>query len=610
MNFINYQLKVQDVASHQIEVTLDFMPSKNTHQLSMPAWIPGSYMIRDFAKHIMTITARDATGPLALQQTDKQCWQLPCRQQPVTVSYRVYAYDMSVRAAYVDDELAVLNPASLCLAVSNLTSLPHQLTLPKPDDAAAVNWRVATALTPINGTQALEFGTYQAPDYASLIDSPVLTGIFTLQQFNVDDIPHYLLVTGDNLADLPRFAGDLQQICQQQLKVFGSLPADLDQYWFLLWVTEQGYGGLEHKFSTLLLCNRYDLPAINLLQPDDNYQQLLALCSHEYFHTWWVKRLMPTEFQPYKLNAEQYSRQLWLYEGFTSYFDDLALVQSGLISPQRYLTTLEKMISRVNRSPSDSLQSLADSSFNAWTKFYKQDENALNAVVSYYAKGALLALCLEAELQLQASSLQQVCQYMYQQYSGSGTDEQSLFDSLQALGFNELAVKARNWVFQSTPLPLLTAASQLGLTLSFRPAVDHSDLGGPVSDNNSTALPASLAADFQEQRGLLTVTQVINDGAAHQAGLMVGDQLLALAGRKVAEKTLPQLLQRLKPGSVQPLTIYRKDRLLTLQLPIQVDAPKIACLQLTNPDSVSSWLRQPVISQPVATEDPAAPATS
>jgi predicted metalloprotease with PDZ domain len=566
-------------------------------------------MIRDFAKHIVTISAWDEDGPLDLQQADKQSWNLTCRKLPVSISYVVYAYDLSVRAAYVDDEVAVLNPAALCLGVSYLTHLPHQINLFKPTVSLANEWRVATALTPVNGTRMLDFGTYQAPNYAGLIDSPILAGIFSLQQFTINDIPHYLVVTGDNLTDLARFSNDLKQICQQQLQVFEGLPPDLDQYWFLLWVTEQGYGGLEHKFSTLLLCNRYDLPAVNLTEPDDNYQQLLALCSHEYFHTWWVKRLKPAEFIPYNLATEQYSNQLWLYEGFTSYFDDLALVKSGLISPERYLKQLEKTISRVSRSPSDNVQSLTNSSFNAWTKFYKQDENAINAVVSYYAKGAILAFCLEGALQEQGRSLQQVCQHMYQHYLATGTNEQSLFNSLSAMGFPELALASQNWTNQNKALPVEHAASQLGLCLKFREAADSGDLGG--SDNKPNhVLPAYLAATVKNQQSLITVTQVINDGAAHQAGLMVGDQLLALAGRKITEHSLPQLLKRLTVGTLQPLTIFRKDRLLTLQLPLQVAAANIADLQFTDSAKASNWLQQNITLASIATLDPTAPATN
>lgn len=607
MNLVSYQLKILSIASHRVEVTLTFMPDQPVHQLSMPAWIPGSYMIRDFAKHLLTISASDISGPLMVQQLDKQSWQLTCRDNPVTVVYQVYAFDLSVRAAYLDDEIAVLNPAALCLAVSGLDASPQQLVVPPPEAAAIANWRLATALTPVDDTAVLGFGTYQAADYASLIDSPLLAGVFNIEQFQVNDVPHYLVVTGENLTDLPQFAQDLQQICQQQCDVFGTLPADLNQYWFLLWVTEQGFGGLEHKFSTLLLCNRYDLPGPNSSEPDDNYQQLLALCSHEYFHTWWVKRLMPAEFKPYQLAAEHYTRQLWLYEGFTSYFDDLALVKSGLISPERYLTTLEKTISRVTRSPSDNLQSLVASSFNAWTKFYKQDENAINAVVSYYAKGALLAFCLEGALRQQGSSLQQLCQYMYQHYLETGTDENSLFASLTALGFATLADTARDWVSQSNPLPLQQAASQLGLELRFRPATDHNDLCGPANQN---CLPAYLAAAVKVQQGLVTITQVIEGGAAHQAGVMAGDQLLALAGWKITEQSLPQLLQRLPSATEQVLTIYRKDRLLTLQLPITVAPAKIACLQFTDSDKASTWLQQEVTLQTAAIVDQAAPVTS
>ncbi|GAB59146.1 peptidase M61 [Rheinheimera nanhaiensis E407-8] len=393
------------------------------------------------------------------------------------------------------------------------------------------------------------------------------------------------MVSGDNRTNLARFSDDLASICQQQKAVFGALPDDLKQYWFLLWVTEDGYGGLEHKDSTLLLCSRFDLPAPGATEIDDNYQNLLALCSHEYFHTWWVKRLKPACFHPYQLSAEQYTSQLWLYEGFTSYFDDLALVKAGLIPAERYINSLEKTISRVSRNPSDSAQSLLDSSFTAWTKFYKQDENAPNAVVSYYVKGALLALCLEAQLRANGSSLQQLVRQLWQHYLSSGTADNAVALSLTQLGFTELAAVLTQWLAQAAPLPLQQTLPALGLELVYRP-MQHMDDNGGNSHNDSIF----IGAQTKVVNGLLQLSQVYQGGNAHNAGLMAGDQLLAIDGIKVSADNLSKLLSRYSLGSQLQVHFYRKDRLLMASLPLNTATQQVAVLTVKDERLCKAWL--------------------
>ncbi|MEH8017810.1 PDZ domain-containing protein [Rheinheimera muenzenbergensis] len=585
-----YQIDIADIAGHIIEISLHFTPTEKQHSLTLPAWIPGSYMIRDFARNITSISAGDSEGALQLQQTDKQSWQLSCRQHRVTVRYRVYAYDLSVRAAYVDDEIAILNPACLCLAVSGLQQHLHKLELIKPSSGNYQHWRLATSLTPAADTAWLDFGGYSAKNYAELIDAPVLAGVFSLSEFSIDAIPHYLVISGDNQTDQARFTADLSRICQTQKQLFGGLPTDLTRYWFLLWISEDGYGGLEHKDATLLLSNRKALPlpahsAGTVTEINEHYQDLLALCSHEYFHTWWVKRLKPQCFASYQLNTEQYTPQLWLYEGFTSYYDDLALVRSGLISQQRYITTLEKLISRVTRNPSNDKQSLTDSSFNAWTKFYKQDENAPNAVVSYYAKGALLALCLHSELAAAGSSLDNVVAQLWQSYLPGGTPDNALQLTLQNMGFAELAAQCDNWLHNAQALPLPSALSKLGLHLSFRPMQHSDDLGGEV-----TTEVAFIGIQSKWHNGLLQVTQVYHGSSAHQAGIMVADQLLALDGRKITASTWPELLQRHPLNSTVQLSLFRKDRLLQTSITLAVATQQVAVLTVTDPGLCQQWL--------------------
>lgn len=586
MNSVRYQLDIIDIAAHLVSVTLSFEPTDETHLLTLPAWIPGSYMIRDFARNIVSIEASDSSGILNLMQQDKQSWQLCCNNERVTVVYQLYAYDLSVRAAYIDDEVAILNPACLCLAVSGQQEFPHQLHVTKPQANAAVDWRLATGLHRSSDTEFLGFGCYTAQSYQQLIDGPVLLGRFDWRQFTINGITHYLVVTGDNQTDLTRFAEDLQRICQQQLAVFGALPDDLSSYWFLLWVTEDGYGGLEHLNSTLLLCSRFDLPVPHLPTINDSYQNLLALCSHEYFHTWWVKRLKPVAFQQYTLSNEQYTRQLWLYEGFTSYFDDLALVKSGLIDDKTYVKTLEKVISRVTRNPSDNAQSLTDSSFNAWTKFYKQDENAVNAIASYYAKGSLLALCLDAALRQRGSTLQYVVSALWQRYLASGTPDDALMQLLNELGFSDLAAKCQRWLDDAAPLPLAEYLPALGLELTLRPMQYADDLGGDTDNTNQLFIGALT----KQQQGLLQLTHVYHNDAAHQAGLMVGDILLALDGRRITSTNFTQLLQRYASDSTVKIDFFRKDRLLQCSLTLQRSNREVAVLRISDQSLCSNWL--------------------
>ncbi|SEA19301.1 M61 family metallopeptidase [Alkalimonas amylolytica] len=583
---IQYQLRCVDIAAHLIEMELTIQPQGTEPlRLQLPAWIPGSYMIRDFARNLIWLTASDKDGALEVLKTDKQSWQVHHRGQAVRVHYQLYAYDRSVRAAYLDDEVAILNPACLCLAVAGMEELPHQLQVDAPTDPTTSDWRLATALPPAADTTFLGFGTYVASDYQHLIDSPLLAGHFQLTEFHIDAVPHYLVVSGRNLSDQQRFTADLTTICQQQKAIFGSLPADLTNYWFLTWVTDSGFGGLEHNDSTLLLCSRFDLPAAGQQQINEGYQTLLSLCSHEYLHTWWVKRLKPAEFHPYQLAQEHYSRQLWIYEGFTSYLDDLALYSSGLQSAADYLLALEKTISRVTRNPSDGVQSLEDSSFDAWTKFYKQDENAVNAIASYYAKGALVALALDAALTAHGRSLPQLMQQLWQDYLTSGTPNGAIASVLKSWQLPELASQLTNWVQQPKPIPLADHLPALGLALNWRAPLKPDDLSGPAASNGN----AWLGAQYLSTEQGIKLTAVYDQGPAHQAGLMVGDELLAVEGFRLNSNSVTELLLRLPKQKALSLHLFRRDRLLERTLELTAPPATVAQLTIVDESAWSAW---------------------
>ncbi|TXH98575.1 MAG: M61 family peptidase [Rheinheimera sp.] len=579
MNEVRYQLELADLAGHYLDVQLELMPQDDAVVLfTLPAWIPGSYMIRDFARHLLDIRAQDQTGPLILQQTDKQSWQLQHQGLPVTVRYRLYAFDLSVRANYLSADIAVINPAACCLQVVGQQHLPHLVEVRRGQ--APQHWQLATGLPRAAETSPLQFGFYRAANYAQLIDCPLLAGKLDVASFVIDNVPHHLVLAGAVATDVQRIAADLLPLCQAQKQVFGALPADLDEYWFLTWVVDQGYGGLEHRNSTLLLCNRFDLPNPRLpAEYSEDYQNFLALCSHEYFHTWWVKRARPTPYLDYQLQAEQYSTQLWLYEGFTSYYDDLSLLRTGILTLEQYLTGLAKTISRLQRAPANLRQSLADSSFNAWTRFYRQDENAVNAVVSYYAKGALLAFCLDAELQQQNLGLDGLMQLCWQQYGQgeTGSGEDTFFRLLlQYSQSDALVKKVRLWVEEVAALPLAEAASALGLELNWRQPEHHQDQSG----DKALALPSMEPGFHYEVKpeGLL-LTAVRNGTAAHRAGFSAGDVLIAVGQLKATEQTLRQMLLRAVPGDVLCCHLFRQQRLVQLNLLLEAAPETVAVLK-------------------------------
>ncbi len=588
MTPLAYQLRIADITAHLVAVELRFTPQTNESlRLSLPAWIPGSYMIRDFAKHLHRIEAFDATGALALQQLDKQSWQLQHNQQALTVRYQVYAFDLSVRGCYLDDQLAILNPAALCLAVQGMENRPIRVEVEVPQ---CLDWQIATGLQRASAPHPLQLGIYLATDYQQLIDTPLMLGQLDIAEFDVCGVPHYVAVAGHEQIDLQRFKTDLQRICVQQQQVFGALPADLNQYWFLCWVTDAGYGGLEHHNSTLLLMTHQDLP--NAERPDEStadYQNLLGLCSHEYFHTWWVKRAKPELFLPYQLQSEQYTSQLWLYEGFTSYYDDLALVRAGLLTQEQYFAALEKTINRVQLSPSEQVQSVADSSFNAWTKYYKQDENAVNAVVSYYTKGSLIALCLDALLRSKGKTLDALMQLAWRSYGepAVGSSEQYFIQLCADYAGEDIASQLDSWVHATSALPLTQVLPCLGVTTAKRQQEHTKDLSG----SKAPSYPArAFGAPFTSTAEGLKITHVPLNSVAYKAGLMAQDQLIAINGVKATEQNFWRQLNQSRIGSVLSLHVFRKQRLVQLSMPVELAGENLTFLQQVDELKVSDWL--------------------
>ena len=379
---IFYTIVPRDLAGHLFNVTLTVAnPDPDGQTFALPAWIPGSYMIREFARNIVRIRAERAGAAVALTKLDKHTWRAAPGAGALTLHYEVYAWDLSVRAAHLDQTHGFFNGTSVFLRVVGQEATAHQVDIQRPGDAAARTWRVATSMQEA-GAKRYGFGTYGAANYDELIDHPVEMGNFELATFEAHGIPHDIVITGrvPNL-DMARLQADLKAICETQIAFFEPLTkrAPLERYVFMTMAVGDGYGGLEHRASTALICARADLPTTANQkpgEPGEGYLQFLGLCSHEYFHTWNVKRIKPAVFAPYDLQVENYTPLLWLFEGFTSYYDDLMLVRAGIIGETTYFKLQAKTVCGVLRGSGRLKQSVAESSFDAWSKYYRQDENS------------------------------------------------------------------------------------------------------------------------------------------------------------------------------------------------------------------------------------------
>jgi predicted metalloprotease with PDZ domain len=346
----------------------------------------------------------------------------------------------------------------------------------------------------------------------------------------------------------------------------------MSRYVFLTLAVGEGYGGLEHRASTALICARNDLPVLGQAELADGYRGFLGLCSHEYFHTWNVKRIKPAAFAPYALDQENYTTLLWLFEGFTSYYDDLILLRSGVIDTPAYLKLLEKTINGVHRSRGRLKQTVAESSFDAWTKYYRQDENAPNAIVSYYAKGSLVALLLDLVIRRDTRgkrSLDDVMRALWRRYGrhfysangGIGVEDhelEALFDEITGLELKsvfDLAVRG------TRDLPLADAFASMGITLS--------------DQRKSNKL--SLNVRVQQEGGLCKLASVHETGPAHHAGLSAGDTLVAIDGLRVTGSNLDGLLQRYRVGDTVEVHAFRRDELMTFDVTLESDtAPQFS----------------------------------
>ncbi|MCP1659161.1 M61 family metallopeptidase [Neisseria perflava] len=580
---INYKIQ-PELCSHQWKITLSFM--QNNHlpiDLRLPDWVPGSYLIRDFSRHIMQIQAFCDGQAVALEQLDKSRWQARGQAGAWQICYTVYAFDLSVRGSFLSTERGFFDGACLFLQVGGRENEPHHIELQQ----LPANWACATALPCVAEHH------FQTASYADLIDCPVELGQIEFLEFKAAGIPHRIALSGFYADfDRARLLADVQKICETELAMFPQ-PAPFAEYLFLLHVGDNIYGGLEHLSSTALLADRNSLPRYGMKDADDAYTQLLGLFSHEYFHAWNVKSIKPEVFAPYDLHRENYTEQLWAFEGITSYYDDLFLARSGAIAPAAYAKLLAQTITRVQQGKGRLKQTLAESSFSAWNKFYKQDENSSNAIVSYYQKGALAALCLDLLIRKKSGgawSLDKVMQQHYRDWIATrqGIPEKQWQVRCQDLTGLDLHDFFQTALYSTDDLPLAEYLASVGIELSWQPLPRSH--GGGVADEipADTAPVGDFGARFKQNADSITLSQVFNGSSAENAALCPQDKIIALNGYACTD--FAAQWAQLAIGTQARLHFFRAGVLHETVITVQAAEADTALLVIRDKVLLERWL--------------------
>lgn len=570
---IRYLVELHDLHAHQFRVTLSVARPAASQRLSLPVWIPGSYMVREFGRHLSRLEARQGGRDVALLQLDKTTWQAECHGRgALTVSCLVYAFDTSVRAAFLDASRGFFNGTSLLLRVEGQEDLPHGIGFGRMPRG----WAVASAMR-------RRGKGWVAEGYDELVDHPFELGRFWRGRFDAHGVPHEFVVAGAWPGfDGERLLADTKRICEAQI-AFWHGPrkprrhdAPFDRYVFLLNAVDEGYGGLEHRASTALISRRRDLPQQGVKAMTEGYATLLGLISHEYFHAWNVKRLKPAELAHVDYTRENYTSLLWFFEGFTSYYDDLLLRRAEAIEAPRYLSLLAKTINGVAATPGRRVQSVAQASFDAWVKYYRGDENTANATVSYYAKGSLVALAFDLTLRREGrGSLDAVMRELWRARGGGPVTEADIAAAFEAVGGRSYAREIASWVHGTGELPLAALLDTFGIE----------------TKRERAGFTAALGLRLAEGGGGVHVKQVLADSPAAGAGVSAGDELVAVDGWRL--RKLDEAQQWLAPGAAFELLVARDQRLMTLRVkPDASPAPTVALALAPAPERRAAALRR------------------
>lgn len=549
---IRYEIGVRDPHRHFFDVALVAKGSfEDAVEIRMPVWSPGSYLIREYARNVQDVDVTDPGGrPLRVEKISKNAWRIDGASRGFAFRFRLYANEPNVQSPHLDDTHGFIHPPAVCPWIVGLIDQPCEVRLDLPD-----GWRVATGLEPVDG----KTNTFRAADYDELLDCPIECGDFVEVSFKARRRPHRIVISGGGSFDVKALVKETRRIVETTIDFWGGAPP-YRHYTFICHVFPGSRGGLEHRNSTVLGIDTH------AFHPRKKYEdQVLTLIAHEFFHTWSVKRIRPAALGPFDYGQENYTRLLWVFEGITSYYDNLLVVRAGLIPAKRYFKNLSDFIGKLHQTPGRLRQSLAESSFDTWIKFYRQNENSPNALVSYYLKGMLVGLLLDLHLREKTDgrvSLDDVMRELWRRFqeNGAGIDEAE-FEAIAAeVAGVDLRRFFKRTVHSAEELDFKAALRPFGLRLATKKK-------GEASDNGDGPTPwIGVETDARDSAVALRI--VYEGSPAERAGLSAGDLVVALDGLRVTQDSFKARLRALEAGRAVAVSYFRRDRLRTASMTI------------------------------------------
>lgn len=561
---VKYTLRFPDAAQHYVDVQLEFATDAGQIELMMPVWTPGSYLVREYPRFVQEMRAvGDGEKPLTWTKTKKNRWTIDTTEtETVQVSYRVYGHELSVRTNWIDADLAVLNgAATFMVPLDKLTqSIGVEVELP-------AKWERSVCPLPSDENRP---HVYLADNFDQLVDSPILCGHCELYPFQVDGINHYLVNLGDTeLWDGQRAANDLKKVVAAHKAFWGELP--YANYYFLNVILGAG-GGLEHDNSTLIMSGRRSMNS------PQSYRRWLSLCSHELFHAWSVRRLRPKALMQYDYENEVYTRELWIAEGITSYYQDLLLARAGLITSSQLLQSLSAEIRATESRPGNLVQSLTDSSFDSWIDFYRPHENSVNTSVSYYSRGAVAGLMLDCELRRRSAgkvSLDDVMLEVYRRFRESGYENHDFQEICNELTDADFSQWFQDHIEQTKAFDYAKSLSVFGLSLS------EAESGRAEAEGESPrrAESVTMGVTLRDTDGQARISALRAGSTGAASGLNLDDEVIAVGDRRVNAASFAEELRGLKPGETVKLLVSRRGQLRGFD--VQVEAGVVEKWRLT-----------------------------
>jgi len=570
----HYWVSMPKPENHLFEVTLHIENYPGlVVDLKMPVWTPGSYLVREYAKNLQDFTAFAGSQPLGWKKVSKNHWRVEKgKANQVVVRYRIFAQELSVRTNHLDSTHGYFNGAGMFFRIPGWEQKPIDITVVTPNP----QWQVTTALPLVNQ----EANTFLANNFDTLIDSPFEIGNHQLYHFQVEDKPHELAIWGKGNYQIKQVLDDLQKIITCEAQIFGGLP--YERYVFILHLSHDLYGGLEHKNSCSLIYDRLGF------KTKEKYERFMQLLAHEFFHLWNVKRIRPRELQSFDYDQENYTPSLWFCEGITSYYDLLITFQAGIYDSRSYFHHLSQQITRYLTTPGRYVQPLSESSFDAWIKLYRPSPNSRNSQISYYLKGEMVALLLDLLIRDRHQnrvSLNHVMVQMWQKFGiqETGYTTQDLKQVIEQVAQMDLSDFFKQYIDGLDHLPFLKYLEPFGLTL--------------VEQSESAPY---LGIRVEPENGQETIKFVESHSPASTAGLDVGDELLAIDGIKVGINQLGHRLQDYQPKDTIEITVFHQDELRNYKVTLSKPRPhKYQLRPVENPstsqkENFQGWLGVPI----------------